>query len=191
MAEQKIHVGKFINNLDSEDLSSEKLQGVVNNVYAKAVSTHKKKAKEVEERTKEQEEDTVTFVKSNHDRLKAHKNKPEKDIDKDDAKEVEPEGKTAKGVEETKGSAVVESKQVKEARADAPEYRDVSDEEIAMELADRYYNNEIDLPRLHGSLKRLFERTKKAVEWFADYDLARRTVRKRTEDFGAIDISWH
>lgn len=85
MAEQKIHLGKFINNLDSEDLSSEKLQGVVNNVYAKAVSTHKKKAKEVEEETKEQEEDTVTFIKSNHDRLKAHKNKPEKDIDRDDA----------------------------------------------------------------------------------------------------------
>lgn len=80
-----IHVGKFINNLDTEDLTSEKLQGVVNNVYAKAISTHKKKQKEVEDRTKEQEDDTVTFVKSNHDRLKAHKNKPEKDIDKDDA----------------------------------------------------------------------------------------------------------
>lgn len=81
----EIHVGKFINNLDSEDLSSEKLQGVVNNVYAKAISTHKKKAEKVEQESKEQEEDAVLFVKSNHDRLKAHKNKPEKDIDADRA----------------------------------------------------------------------------------------------------------
>lgn len=80
-----INIGKFINNLDKEDLSSEDLQGVVNNVYAKAISDHKKLKKAAEENTKEQDKETTTFVKANHDRLKAHKNKPEKDIDKDDA----------------------------------------------------------------------------------------------------------
>lgn len=175
----EIHVGKFINNLDTEDLTSEKLQGVVNNVYAKAIKDHKKTAKKADDNLKQADEDTVEFEKSNHDRLKANKDKIAKDLNKDDAKEVKPEGKVAKGVEETKDSAVVESKKLKEARADAPDYYDVTDEDIAMELADQYYNHEIDLPRLHGSLKRLFGSTKKAVEWFADYDHARKVVRKR------------
>lgn len=80
MVEQKIIVGKFINNLDSEDLTSEKLQGVVNNVYAKAISSHKKKEKEVEDNTKDLEKETVEFIKSNHDRLKANKEKPDKEL---------------------------------------------------------------------------------------------------------------
>lgn len=80
MTEQKIIVGKFINNLDSEDLTSEKLQGVVNNVYAKAISSHKKKEKEVEDNTKDLEKETVEFIKSNHDRLKANKEKPDKEL---------------------------------------------------------------------------------------------------------------
>ena len=104
----EIHVGKFINNLDTEDLTSEKLQGVVNNVYAKAIKDHKKTAKKADDNLKQADEDTVEFEKSNHDRLKANKDKVAKDLNKDDAKEVKPEGKVAKGVEETKGSAVVE-----------------------------------------------------------------------------------
>lgn len=80
-----INIGKFINNLDREDLSSEDLQGVVNNVYAKAISDHKKADKQVKDNFKEKDKETVEFIKANHDRLKAHKNKPEKDIDKDDA----------------------------------------------------------------------------------------------------------
>ena len=105
----EIHVGKFINNLDTEDLTSEKLQGVVNNVYAKAIKDHKKTAKKADDNLKQADEDTVEFEKSNHDRLKASEDKVAKDLNKDDAKEVKPEGKTAKGVEETRGSAVLES----------------------------------------------------------------------------------
>lgn len=82
---EKINVGKFINNLDSEDLSSEKLQGVVGNVYAKAIRDHKTTAKKAEDNLKDKDKETVEFTKSNHDRLKAHKNKPEKDLNKDDA----------------------------------------------------------------------------------------------------------
>lgn len=81
---EKINVGKFINNLDSEDLSSEKLQGVVGNVYAKAIRDHKTTAKKAEDNLKDKDKETVEFTKSNHDRLKAHKNKPEKDLNKDD-----------------------------------------------------------------------------------------------------------
>ena len=80
MAEQKINVGKFINNLDTEDLTSEKLQGVVNNVYAKAITQHKKADKQVEDNFKEKDKETTEFVKSNHDRLKANKDKVAKEI---------------------------------------------------------------------------------------------------------------
>ena len=109
----EINVGKFINNLDTEDLTSEKLQGVVNNTYAKAITTHKKATKKAEDNLKDTEKETVEFTKSNHDRLKAN-NADAKKLNKDNAKEVKPAGKTAKGVEETKGSAVVESKKLKE-----------------------------------------------------------------------------
>lgn len=111
---EKISVGKFINNMDKEDLTSTDLQGVVGNVYAKAIADHKKTTKIADDNLKDKDKETVEFTKSNHDRLKANKDKVAKEVNKDDAKEVKPEGKTAKGVEETKGSAVVESKQVKE-----------------------------------------------------------------------------
>ena len=77
---ERINIGKFINNLDTEDLTSEKLQGVVNNVYAKAISTHKKLRAHTEEETKEQNDETIKFIKSNHDRLKASDEKVAKEI---------------------------------------------------------------------------------------------------------------
>lgn len=75
-----INVGKFINNLDTEDLTSEKLQGVVNNVYAKAIKDHKKTAKIAEDNLEDKDKETVEFIKSNHDRLKANKEKVAKEI---------------------------------------------------------------------------------------------------------------
>lgn len=77
---EKINIGKFINNLDTEDLTSDKLQGVVNNVYAKAITQHKKADKQVEDNFKEKDKETTEFVKSNHDRLKANKEKVAKEI---------------------------------------------------------------------------------------------------------------
>ena len=85
-----IHIGKFINNLDKEDLSSEDLQGVVNNVYAKAISDHKKLKKAAEDNTKEQDKETATFVKANHDRLKANKDKVAKDINEGFKRKLKP-----------------------------------------------------------------------------------------------------
>lgn len=85
-----INVGKFINNLDKEDLSSEDLQGVVNNVYAKAISDHKKLKKAAEDNTKEQDKETATFVKANHDRLKANKDKVAKDINEGFERKLKP-----------------------------------------------------------------------------------------------------
>lgn len=106
---EKISVGKFINNMDKEDLTSTDLQGVVGNVYAKAIADHKKTTKIADDNLKDKDKETVEFTKSNHDRLKANKDKVAKEVNKDDAKEVKPEGKVAKDVEETKGSVVVES----------------------------------------------------------------------------------
>lgn len=80
MAEKNIHLGKFINNLDSEDLTSEQLQGVVNNTYAKAIETHKKKAEFVDDEFEDKDKETDDFLKSNHDRLKANKDKIAKDL---------------------------------------------------------------------------------------------------------------
>ena len=77
---EKINIGKFINNLDTEDLTSDKLQGVVNNVYAKAITQHKKADKQVEDNFKEKDKETTEFIKSNHDRLKANKDKVAKEI---------------------------------------------------------------------------------------------------------------
>lgn len=97
---ERINIGKFINNLDTEDLSSEKLQGVVNNVYAKAIKDKRTRDKKVADATKDQGTELVRFVKSNHDRLKAHGSKIEKDIDKDDAKIVEPKGEVSESLSE-------------------------------------------------------------------------------------------
>lgn len=132
---EKINVGKFINNLDSEDLSSEKLQGVVGNVYAKAIRDHKTTAKKAEDNLKDKDKETVEFTKSNHDRLKAHKNKPEKDLNKDDAP-----------VKDKVVKEINESFSIKDFKKQWAEYKK-SGSSDELEFGDWYYQFDVDFDK--------------------------------------------
>lgn len=132
---EKINVGKFINNLDSEDLSSEKLQGVVGNVYAKAIKDHKTTAKKAEDNLKDKDKETVEFTKSNHDRLKAHKNKPEKDLNKDGAP-----------VEDKVVKEINESFSIKDFKKQWAEYKK-SGSSDELEFGDWYYQFDVDFDK--------------------------------------------